>query len=112
MITKTQDQKIILFLFCLLTLTKLILIFYLGETKDAISNIGESNEWGTLYLNLKNFGEMSWFSSETIKFPNGFMPPLYVYFIYIHSLISEVYLVQIILFSQMVISLFTSFFFF
>ena len=112
MITKTQHQKIILFLFCLLTLTKLILIFYLGETKDAIFNEGESNEWGTLYLNLKNFGEMSWFSSETIKFPNGFMPPLYVYFIYIHSLISEVYLVQIILFSQMLISLFTSFFFF
>lgn len=112
MITKTQDQKIILTLFCLLTLTKLILIFYLGDTKDALFNEGESNEWGTLYLNLKNFGEMSWFSSETIKFPNGFMPPLYVYFIYIHSFISEVHLVQIILFSQMLISLLTSFFFF
>lgn len=112
MITKTQDQKIILTLFCLLTLTKLILIFYLGDTKDALFNEGKSNEWGTLYLNLKNFGEMSWFSSETIKFPNGFMPPLYVYFIYIHSFISEVHLVQIILFSQMLISLLTSFFFF
>ena len=111
MITKTQDQKIILALFFLLALTKFILIFYLGDAKDALLNEGESNEWGTLYLSLKNFGEMSWFSNETIRFPNAFMPPLYVYFIYMHSLVSENYLVKIILFSQMFISILTSFFF-
>lgn len=107
-----EEKQIFIFLFGLLIFTKFVLIILFGEDNDSLYDMGKSNEWGTLYLNLKNYGEMSWFSNNSTKFPNAFMPPLYVYFIYLHSLLSENHLVEIILLSQLLISILTSILFF
>ena len=105
-------KNLLLTIFLILSITKIILIFYIGESDRALFSEGESNEWGTIYLNLKNNQVMSWFSTEEILFPTGFMPPLYIYYIYILSFLSETYHVKVILFSQLILSLLTSFIFF
>lgn len=109
---KNSKEKNLLFIFFFsLIFTKFFLIYYIGENNNALFNVTDSNEWGKLYLNLKKNEVMSWFATNETLHPNAFMPPLYVYYLYIFSFISETYLVKIVLFSQLAISLLTSFFF-
>ena len=105
-----KDIKLFILLISLLII-KILLIFFIGEDDNALLSESE-NEWGKLFISLKNHGYMSWFSTNEILFRNAFMPPLYVYFIYIISFISEVHLVKITLIIQIFLSLLTSFIFF
>ena len=105
-----KDIKLFILLISLLII-KILLIFFIGEDGNALLSESE-NEWGKLFISLKNHGYMSWFSTNEILFRNAFMPPLYVYFIYIISFISEVHLVKITLIIQIFLSLLTSFIFF
>ena len=54
------------------------------------------NEWGTLFYNLKNNGVLSYKSFEGQFIPSVYMPPLYVYFIYLIDIFvpNEEYLVK------------------
>ena len=76
-----KDIKLFILLISLLII-KILLIFFIGEDDNALLSESE-NEWGKLFISLKNHGYMSWFSTNEILFRNAFMPPLYVYFIYI-----------------------------
>ena len=64
------------------------------------------NEWGNLFYNLKNNGVLAYREFEGRLIPSVYMPPLYVYFIYLIDffLPSESYLVKTILILQIIIS--------
>ena len=72
------------------------------------------NEWGTLFKNLKNSGVLSYRSFEGQLIPSVYMPPLYVYFIFLIDIIipSPIDLVKSILIFQILISGFTVYFFY
>ena len=45
------------------------------------------NEWGLLFNNLKNNGILAYRSFEGYLIPSVYMPPIYVYFIFLVDLI-------------------------
>ena len=104
---KNIKLKIFIFIFCLLFL-KIIIASLYGDTENSIFSQDESNEWGRLYLTLKNNGTPSWFSNGQVDYPNGFMPPLYPYIIYLFSFVSEGNLVKLVLSFQIFLSILTS----
>ena len=64
------------------------------------------NEWGTLFYNLKNYGVLAYRTFDEFIVPSVYMPPLYVYFIYIVDVITpeSLNLVKTILFIQIILS--------
>ena len=72
------------------------------------------NEWGVIFNNLKNFGVLAYRSFEDYLVPSVYMPPLYVYFIFLIDIFSPeiLNLVQTILFIQILLSAFTTYFFY
>ncbi len=65
------------------------------------------NEWGTLFNNLKYNNILALRSFEGVLIPTVYMPPLYVYFIYLVDILilgNEQYLVKTILFIQILLS--------
>ena len=64
------------------------------------------NEWGNLFYNLKNNGVLAYREFDGRLIPSVYMPPLYVYFIYLIDffLPSESYLVITILITQILIT--------
>ncbi len=81
---------------------------------DTYGDTTLENEWGSLFNNLKNHGVLSYRSFEGQLIPSVYMPPLYVYFIFIIDLIipSSFNLVKLILIAQILISAFSLFYFY
>ncbi len=105
-------SKINKYLFIILTLnliTRFIVIFIYGDR--SFSSV-DANEWGVIYDNLKNFGTMSWFEHEGFKYPTFFMPPLYVFYIYLLSILDTGFDIFIILLSQSLMAILSSYIFF
>ena len=72
------------------------------------------NEWGVLFNNLKNIGVLAYRSFEGYFIPSVYMPPLYVYFIYLVDLAipDNFDLVRSILVVQILLSAISVFFFY
>lgn len=72
------------------------------------------NEWGILFNNLKNFKVLSYRSFEGNLIPSVYMPPLYVYFIFIIDFLKpEIFdLVKSILFTQILLSSISVYYFY
>ena len=72
------------------------------------------NEWGVLFNNLKNNGVLAYRSFEGYFIPSVYMPPLYVYFIYLVDLAipDNFDLVRSILVVQILLSAISVFFFY
>ena len=72
------------------------------------------NEWGVIFNNLKNFGVLAYRSFEDYLVPSVYMPPLYVYFIFLIDVFSPeiLNLVQSILITQILLSAITTYFFY
>lgn len=102
------NRNIFIVIFLSLVCRIFAILFYGDQSLSA----EEANEWGVIYENLKNYGTMSWFGHENIKYPTVFMPPLYVFYIYSLSFITEKYLVDLILYTQCIISVFSSILFY
>ena len=73
-----------------------------------LNNYGDltfQNEWGVLFNNLKNNGILAYRSFEGNLIPSVYMPPLYVYFIYLidifipenFDLVRSILIIQILL---------------
>lgn len=83
------------------------------------------NEWGILfknYINFKTIGinvfdgqqvKMSIASANEVVLPSVYMPPFYLFFIiFLNFFFTEKYLISAILFSQIILSIISSYFFF
>ncbi len=72
------------------------------------------NEWENLFYNLKNNGVLAYREFNGRLIPSVYMPPLYVYYIYLIDffLPSESYLVKTILITQILITSFSILIFF
>ena len=82
-----------------------------------LNNYGDltlQNEWGVLFNNLKNNGILAYRSFEGSLIPSVYMPPLYVYFIYLIDIIisGNFNLVRSILIIQILLSAISIFFFY
>ena len=82
-----------------------------------LNNFGDltlENEWGVLFNNLKNNGVLAYRSFEGYLIPSVYMPPLYVYFIFLIDLIlpHNFDLVRSILIIQILLSAISVFFFY
>ncbi len=82
-----------------------------------LNNFGDltlENEWGVLFNNLKNNGVLAYRSFEGYLIPSVYMPPLYVYFIFLIDLIlpNNFDLVRSILIIQILLSAISVFFFY
>lgn len=82
-----------------------------------LNNYGDltlQNEWGVLFNNLKNNGILAYRSFEGNLIPSVYMPPLYVYFIYLIDIIisGNFNLVRSILIIQILLSAISIFFFY
>ena len=65
------------------------------------------NEWGTLFFNLKHNNILAFRSFDDVLLPTVYMPPLYIYFIYVVDFLifnNEEYLVTTILIIQILLS--------
>ena len=72
------------------------------------------NEWGLLFNNLKNNGILAYRSFEGYLIPSVYMPPIYVYFIFLVDLIipDNFDLVRSVLIAQILLSAISVFFFY
>ena len=72
------------------------------------------NEWGALFNNLKNNGVLAYRSFDGYLIPSVYMPPLYVYFIYLVNLVipDNFDLVRAILVAQILLSAISAFYFY
>ena len=99
--------KSFLTIFILSLLSRLIIAYYYGD------KILE-NEWSILVNNLYNFGSFSLLRFGDLFVPNLWMPPIYGYFIYLHTIffgLNETLVISVII-SQIIISSFTSIIFY
>lgn len=81
---------------------------------DSYGDHSFENEWGILFNNLKNSGVLAYRSFEDNLIPSVYMPPLYVYFIFIVDLIKpEVFnLINSILVTQILLSSISVYYFY
>ena len=83
--------------FCL----RLITIYFFGDKSFSPQ---DSNEWGVIFENLKNYGVMSWFEHDDFKYPTVFMPPFYVFYIYSFSFLdTHLQILSILILSQLLL---------
>ncbi len=107
-ISSVKNQKnIYFFLFILGFISRTIISYLYGDR-------GLENEWSLLVTNLYNHNTLSLLNFNGLFVPNLWMPPIYAYFIYLHSLIFGLddNLVNYVIISQIVISSFTSIIFY
>ena len=113
MITKIENKEksFLLFIIFLNLIIKILFFFYYRDVNLA-------NEWLVMFQNLENFGILSYHSVHTNQLPpNSYMPPLYVYLIFIiskinlfdFSLVNKVISFQIILNTISIIFIFYTF---
>ena len=96
-------NKYIYNIFGAITISIILRILLLNEYGDTEL----VNEWGTLFNNLKYNNILALRSFEGVLIPTVYMPPLYVYFIYLVDILilgNEQYLVKTILFIQILLS--------
>ena len=58
---------------------------------DSYADQSLVNEWGILFDNLKNNGVLAFRSFDGVLIPSVYMPPLYIFFIYLVDLITPDY---------------------
>ena len=96
-------NKYIYNIFGAITISIILRILLLNEYGDTEL----VNEWGTLFNNLKYNNILALKSFEGTLIPTVYMPPLYVYFIYLVDILilgNEQHLVKTILFIQILLS--------
>ena len=94
--------KFFLTIFLLSLLSRSIIAYYYGDRTL-------ENEWSILVNNLYNFGVFSLLRFGDLFVPNLWMPPIYGYFIYLHTIffgIGQSLVISVII-SQIIISSFT-----
>ena len=113
MITKIEikEKSFLLFIIFLNLIIKILFFFHYRDVNLA-------NEWFVMFKNLENFGILSYHSVHTNQLPpNSYMPPLYVYLIFViskinlfdFSLVNKVISFQIILNTISIIFIFYTF---
>ena len=96
-------NKYIYNIFGAITISIILRILLLNEYGDTALD----NEWGTLFNNLKYNNILALRSFEGTLIPTVYMPPLYVYFIYLVDILilgNDQFLVKTILFIQILLS--------
>ena len=103
----SKDKNLFLFIFISGLLLRSITAFFFGD------RILE-NEWNILVKNLYFYDSFSLLEFDDLFVPNLWMPPLYGYFIYLHSLLVgfNEYLPLSVITSQIIIASITPVFFF
>ena len=94
-----NQTKIYLFIFILGFISRSVIAYFYGDRLL-------ENEWSILVSNLYNNGVLSMLNFDGLLVPNLWMPPVYAYFIYIHSLIVgfEENFVNLVILSQIILS--------
>ena len=90
-------------IFVVISISIILRIFFINEYSD----VNLDNEWGTLLYNLKYKGILSYRTLNEVSIPTVYMPPLYLYYIFIIDLFingNEQFLPQAIVISQIIIS--------
>jgi len=95
----TDEKFFFLFIFILGILSRSITAYFFGDKVL-------ENEWGVLVNNLYTHNSFSLLRFNDLFIPNLWMPPIYGYFVYLHSLIFGLneYLVSSVILSQILIS--------
>ena len=85
----------------------LLSIYYYGDTSI-------DHEWSTLLDNLYNHGTLAFRSFDGNLIPSVYMPPLYVYFLYLIKILNPNFFLYIhsVLFIQVILSTLSIYFFF
>jgi len=98
---------LIIFLISISFFSRAIAIYFFGDT-----NL--DYEWGIIISNLETSNIFAFRTVDGVAVPNIFMPPLYPFFLYIIKIITNDsnYFVQIILFLQVLFSLYYIFIFY
>lgn len=99
---KNKETILLIFLFLFSFFIRIPSIFIFGD-------LNLENEWFFLANNLLNHGKLSMINFGDFFVPNLFMPPLYAYYLYffkIFGLSNEIY-IQLVLFSQIILSSFS-----
>ena len=102
-----NKSTIYLIIFSLSLITRSVISYFYSD-KALV------NEWSILVENLYYFNSLSLIRFDDLFIPNLWMPPLYAYFIYLHTIIFgiEEDLVKSVIISQIIISSLTSVIFF
>ena len=98
---------LIIFLISISFFSRAIAIYFFGDTSL-------DYEWGVIISNLEKSNIFGFRTVDGVVVPNIFMPPLYPFFLYIIKIITNDsnYFVQIILFLQVLFSLYYIFIFY
>tara|TARA_Y100000590_G_scaffold461575_1_gene623493 strand:+ start:6077 stop:7306 length:1230 start_codon:yes stop_codon:yes gene_type:complete len=99
---KNKKTHFLIFLFIFSLLIRIPSVFFFGDTSL-------ENEWSIIVDNLVNYNKFSFLRFDGFFVPNVFMPPLYAFYLYffkIFNFSNEIY-IQLILFSQCVLSSFS-----
>lgn len=75
-----NNKRIYLFLFLLSIISRIVISFFFGDRVL-------ENEWAILVKNLYIFNTLSMLNFDGLLVPNLWMPPIYAYFIYLHTLV-------------------------
>ena len=100
--SKNKETYLLFFLFLFSFLIRIPAIFIFGDTDL-------ENEWQIIVDNLTNYGKLSITSFDDFFVPNLFVPPLYVFYLYffkVFNFSNELY-IQVVLFSQTILSSFS-----
>ena len=99
---KNKETYLLIFLFLFSLLIRIPVIFIFGDTDL-------ENEWQIIVNNLTNYGKLSITNFGDFFVPNLFVPPLYVFYLYffkVFNFSNELY-IQVVLFSQTILSSFS-----
>ena len=99
---KNKETYLLIFLFIFSLLIRIPVIFIFGDTDL-------ENEWQIIVNNLTNYGKLSITNFGDFFVPNLFVPPLYVFYLYffkVFNFSNELY-IQVVLFSQTILSSFS-----
>ena len=99
---KNKETYLLIFLFLFSLLIRIPAILIFGDTSL-------ENEWRILVNNLTDYGQLSLTNFGDFFVPNLFMPPLYAFYLYFFKFFSfsnELY-IQVVLFSQTILSSFS-----
>lgn len=102
-----NQRNIYFFLFILSFISRAIISYFYGDKSL-------ENEWSLLVMNLYKHNTLSMLNFDGLLVPNLWMPPVYAYFIYLHSLIFglEDNLASYVIVTQIVISSLTTIIFY
>ncbi len=102
-----NKRKIFTFLFIISFVARIIISYFYGD-----KNL--ENEWAILVNNLYNYGTLSMLRFDNLLVPNLWMPPIYAYFVYLHTIIFgfDDSLTNYVIASQIIISSLTTIIFY